>query len=117
MRLVLQSKGIRVAPEVEDFLQRRMRFAMGRFGTRVRRVRVVLEDINGPRGGCDQRCLIEAKLWPKRTVVTDATDSSIDAAIGRAVDRLSRRVRDVLDRRHDWHAKKLRQPLPGWIAA
>jgi hypothetical protein len=37
-----------------DHIERRLRFALARFGSRVERVIVFLHDRNGPRGGIDK---------------------------------------------------------------
>ncbi len=89
----------RLNPILLEQLERRIRFTFARFGSRIRRIVAVLEDINGPRGGEDQRCRIEVTMVPSGMIMAEATDNEVASAVGRAVDRVGRRVRDTLNRR------------------
>jgi putative sigma-54 modulation protein len=60
--------------------ERRLGAALGRFQTHVARATVRLTDVNGPRGGVDQRCRVSL------TVRHRAADR-VGAALSRAVDR------------------------------
>ena len=40
---------------LKDHIERRLRFALGRFAARIHRLTVRLTDVNGPRGGLDKR--------------------------------------------------------------
>lgn len=40
---------------LRQYVERRLRFALGRFAHRLDQLQVRLEDVNGPRGGLDQR--------------------------------------------------------------
>ena len=82
-----------------EFAERRLQFALGRFGPRVQRVMVYLEDTNGPRGGIDKRCRMVARLTPFRDVVVEGADCELETLIGRTADRLGHSVRRELDRR------------------
>ena len=81
---------------LEEYLERRLRFAIGRFEDRVTAVRVWLEDVNGPRGGIDKRCAIEVDgaLGLRRAEVCDA-----DLRV--AVDRAARALRGSIARAAD----------------
>ncbi len=83
---------------LEDQLVRRLRFALARFGGRIRHISATLEDINGPRGGEDQLCRIQVSLVPSGSIMAEATDAEVASAVGRAAERVARRVRDALDR-------------------
>jgi len=69
-------------------MERRLRFALTRFGGRVGRVKVRISDVNGPRGGIDKCCRICAEIVPFDTVVLEEVDAELHAAIDRAADRL-----------------------------
>ena len=68
-------------------IQRRLSFALGRFAARIRKVRVSVGDLNGPRGGVDKRCRVAIVLIPTRTIVIEERDSNIYVAIDRVGDR------------------------------
>lgn len=89
----------RLDRSLEEQLERRLHFALARFGGRIRRISAFLEDINGPRGGEDQHCRIEVSLVPSGSIMAEATDAEVASAVGRAAERVARRVRDALDRK------------------
>jgi putative sigma-54 modulation protein len=82
-----------------EFAERRLQYALGRFGPRVQRVMVYLEDTNGPRGGTDKRCRMVARLAPSREVVVEGSDFELESLIGRTAERLGHSVCRELDRR------------------
>ena len=43
-------------------LNARIERFFARFAGNVRRVRITLKDINGPRGGCDKECILRAEF-------------------------------------------------------
>jgi hypothetical protein len=88
---------IGIPSELADLARRRLEFALGRFGGRIRSVTVRLGDVNGPRGGVDKRCLVTIRLdASKRLVVIEDADADAVVAIDRAADRASRAVARVL---------------------
>ena len=99
MRVDIRAKNGRLSKSLEKQLERRLHFALARFGDRIRRISAFLEDINGPRGGEDQHCRIEVRMFPSGSIMAEATDTDVASAFGRAADRLARRIRDTLDRK------------------
>ena len=99
MLVEIRARHGRLTSSLEEQLKRRLRFALGRFGDRIRRAAVRLADLNGPRGGEDQHCRIEVSLVPSGSIMAEATDAEIELAVSRAADRITRRIRDALDRR------------------
>ena len=76
--------------DLREFVERRLNFAVGRFGSRVRSVSVRLSDVNGPRGGVDQHCGIRVNLGIDGLVLVEEQQCDIRAAIGRAAERAGR---------------------------
>ncbi len=99
MLVEIRARNGRLDRSLEEQLERRLHFALARFGGRIRRISAFLEDINGPRGGDDQHCTIEVSLVPSGSIRAEATDAEVASAVGRAAERVARRVRDALDRR------------------
>ena len=62
---------------IQEWARRRVLFAIGQFGSRVRAVRVQIDDENGPKGGIDQRCLMEARLLGGGTIIALPTSVTI----------------------------------------
>lgn len=74
--------------------ERRLRFTMRRLRGEVLKAHVRLVDVNGPRGGIDQRCQIQLTTDGLGTVVVHATRrhavQALDAALKRATTALVR---------------------------
>lgn len=90
-------------------LERRLAYALGRFGDRVRRVAVFLSDENGPKGGTDKVCRITAELPGVGRAVVEGVDSSLTAVIDRTADRVGQSVRRRLDRAREFGLSGLRR--------
>ena len=70
-------------------MERRLGFALGRFGERIGRVSLRFSDTNSHRGGVDKRYQIDVGLRP-RSVRVEHTDADLIVALGHAADRASR---------------------------
>jgi len=101
MQLEISSQGLEIDQELRGSIERRFRFVLGRFGTRIGRVMVYLADVNGPRGGLDKRCRIVVRLLRAGQVFVEDTDSDLGAVVDRATDRLGLSVRRELERRRE----------------
>lgn len=99
MWLDFAGQGLEVGGAVRERVERRLGFALARFGDRVGRVAVHLADVNGPRGGVDRRCRIVADVpGPGAApVVVEEAGDDLNAVIDRAAERVGRAVRRRLD--------------------
>ena len=98
MRIEIEGHPFKGAEELRDYLVRRLRFALGRFGERISGVRVGVEEVNGRRGDVEITCWIIVDLVRLRRVLAEGTDVSTKRAIDRAVDRAERSVHRRVDR-------------------
>ena len=89
----------KIPENIREFVRRRVAFALARFESRVSHVTIRLADLNGPKGGLDKQCRMQAKLQPTGQVLAEVSDSQVESAIARAADRLSRGMRTELERR------------------
>lgn len=105
MNVHVFAKNVTAVPSVSDFIERRLAFALGRFASRVVKVVVRLHDLNGPRGGIDQQCRIDANVAPAARKIAEGKGATIEAAICQAVDRIACVIRKDLARRR---ARRLR---------
>jgi putative sigma-54 modulation protein len=99
MKIEIRNLNDRIDQSQREYIERRLSFALGRFGGRIRRVMVRLEDMNGPRGGLDKRCHIEVRVPGRAVLVVDVRDVELEPAVSRAAERIARRVRDELTTR------------------
>jgi len=101
MRLHLKSFGTKLTPVETTAIERRVHFALGRFGHRIRRTEILLVDTNGPRGGRDQHCTIHVVLGGLPPVVAEVVDVEPLAAVSRGLERAARRIRDAANRQRE----------------
>lgn len=92
MKVEVRAEGIPMTKHLRAFVERKLRLALGRFGERVRAVRVRLTDINGPRNGEDIRCHIQASVAHGRTLTIQEQRTDPFSAVARATDRAQRSV-------------------------
>ena len=84
---------------LQSYIERRLHFSLGRFGNRVGRVRVRITDVNSVRGGADKACHVSAELLPSgATLIQQAVDANLYAAIGRATEGIGRSFARALGR-------------------
>lgn len=79
-----------------------MEAAVGsRFGDRLRRVEVYLEDMNANKGGVDIRCSVELHLAEHPAVAAEDRAAEVNTAIDGALERVLKVVEKQLGRKDD----------------
>jgi ribosomal subunit interface protein len=101
MEIDIQAHNLPLTRDMREHIKRRLGFSLSTRYERIRRILVRVSDINGPRGGNDKRCLIQVVLPRQADVVIEDTESSLYAAIDRAVARVSRTVMRRLEQSRD----------------
>jgi ribosomal subunit interface protein len=99
MRIDLRGRPFDVTGALRTHVERRLLFALGRFGTRLAAVQARLDDLNGPRGGIDKRCRLRVRLPGGLHVAIEEVDLDMYVAVDRACERLGRGVARALGRR------------------
>jgi len=100
MTIEFTCKDLIPSEEDKELMTRRVLFAMSRFQPRIRRINVRLIDDNGPKGGVDKRCTMEAVLHRGGTILAEDSSERLYAAVALAADRLARRIdRELKNRR------------------
>lgn len=98
MNLRISALHIVLAREQREAIERRIRFACGRFAPRIREISVIVEDSNGPRGGIDKVVRLVAKLSSGGSLHVSDVDAVLQAGVDRAADRLARSIQRELQR-------------------
>lgn len=97
MQIEICGRDIKVSERLRDYIERRVRFALERLARPIRRVRVQLRDLNGPRGGVDKSCQVRIALAPAATLVVEHRSATAYAAVDSALDKAAisivRRIR------------------------
>lgn len=108
MELELHVRGTDFLEALRNYAERRLRFSVRRLVHHIRRLRIYVEDLNGPRGGIDKRCRIVVEFAPSGNLVIEETAARIHEAVDRAAGRLRRSVRRELKRRQTRRLGKVR---------
>jgi len=101
MKIHIRGRNIELHEVLRTRVERRLGFALGRFGERIGRVLLRFSDANGDHGDIDKRCQIDVGLRP-RSVRVEHTDADLFVALDRASDRASRSVARALEREREW---------------
>src|SRR3954451_12101018 len=99
MRLRMRGVNCEMDDELKGHIERRLRFALGRFAARIDRLTVRLSDVNGPRGGVDKRCRIAVTLVPRGVVMVEGSGDDPFTLVSDAAKRAVRSVQRALGRR------------------
>jgi ribosome-associated translation inhibitor RaiA len=99
MQILFRRRHLDDDPRLQPHVERRLRFALGKFGNRVRKATVVLEDENGPRSGVDLVCRMTARLEGGGEIIVEGQGEEVEALIDRTADRLGQSVGRELQRR------------------
>jgi putative sigma-54 modulation protein len=81
------------------YIRRKLGRHLGKFAGSIQRVSVRTEDVDGPRGGVDRVCRVKIVLSALASVVFEARDTSLGAAVDRALSGVERAVRRAVQRR------------------
>lgn len=100
MHIDIRAQGFTLTRGLRDYVMKRLAYAFAHGEDSVTRLNVSLSDINGPRGGADKRCLIEARLKQAAAVVIEDVEADLYLAIDRATERAGRTLARRLERTH-----------------
>ncbi len=97
MSLSIIDRGGVLTAELHELVERRLRFALARFDSRIQRVSVMITDEKGPRG-VESNCQITIKLIRGNDVVVGSQDLDPAECIARSADRAGRAVARAMER-------------------
>jgi ribosomal subunit interface protein len=96
MRIEIRGRNVDLTGAMRTHVERRLGFALGRFGARIGRVTVRLSGA----GRADKRCEIEVALRPNSVKVED-TDADPFAAVDHAARRVARTIARAFERERE----------------
>lgn len=91
---------------VRETAERRVESKLGRFSNAIDEVKLMLRDINGPRGGVDTECLVSVRLRHMPDVIIQERSESIGKALYNALERTVRNVAKSLEKKTREHQKR-----------
>lgn len=100
MQLVIRATNLPVTDPIREHVSKRVLGAVQRFAKRLSSITVVIEDVNGPKGGVDISCRIEGGMAQSGdpVVITERSDD-LYGAVDRAASRFKRAMVRRADRR------------------
>ena len=109
MRLEIRSVDHPLNQELVEHMERRLRFALGRFDSDIAAVAVRVRNTNhAHHGNTDKLCRIQLHLTFGPALVAEADGPDLLYATDLAADRIARVVANTLKRRH--YARAARAP-------
>ncbi|HJT68577.1 MAG TPA: HPF/RaiA family ribosome-associated protein [Terriglobales bacterium] len=94
MRIRVNVNDADASDAIKNYVERRLRFTLGRFGRRVGHITVRIRP-DGPSGN---QCRIRAEVVPFGQVIAEQTDSDLFAAVDRAAGKIGRQFGRELER-------------------
>lgn len=91
--------GLPVSRRLTDHCRQKVEEALERFADRVQSVQVIVEDVNGPRGGADKHCRCMVKVPHLPLIVIRDQDRDVKAVLYRVSQRLAFTLSQKLDKR------------------
>ncbi len=85
---------------------------LSRFAGRLTRVEAHLSDVNGPKGGPDARCALEARPADRQPVAVTSDAANPDEAVKGAVEKMSRLLESAFGRADDVRSGPSMSGLP-----
>ena len=98
MRLDVRSRNVALTSELRQHIDRRVGQALNRFEKHVGSVRIVLTDVNGPKGGPDKVCRLTVVVAGCDQVAVTEYGSDLFPIVDRVADRVKQRVSSVLEK-------------------
>ena len=102
MRILVKSRGVEMDAETRADIERRVSMILGRFANAIARLRVVVTDQNGAKGGVDMRAVVTMEGRTGLSITVEDTDVTPREAVSsglrrarKAFLRHTRRQRDV----------------------
>ena len=101
MKIEIRSQQLELNEEMSDRVINQVRFALSRFGGEISHVQVRFVDVNGPKGGQDNHCLLSVKLASSGKIITNGAGVDLLSALHYCVERAERAIIRKLERRRD----------------
>lgn len=82
------AQGVSMSPALEEHIKKQLQSVERRFGERLTRIEVYLTDVNGPKGGLNKQCKLEARPRGGDPLMAELLHEDAYDAVTGAVKRL-----------------------------
>ena len=97
--LYIRATGTHFSAHEREYTQRKLDQKLGKFDRSIERVSIRIDDVNGPRGGVDQKCRMKVVLTGQPSVIVESQRSQAHAAVDAAIQSAEKTVRRTVRRR------------------
>jgi ribosomal subunit interface protein len=111
MKVHVRCTGIEHSQSLVEHTERKIHQHLSRFGHRLSSVDARLSDVNGPRGGCDKRCLVVAHGSGLGFLRVEEVQEDFYGSVDRALARLAQSIGRSIARTRAQHAAPERWAL------
>jgi len=101
MEISIVDRNVDLTAKQKDLVDRQIGYSFDRFESHIRSVEVLLNDVNGPKGGSDIQCRVRLLLHSKGEVLVEGRDDSVESAVAGVIDRASIAVARRVERLKD----------------
>ena len=92
MKLRVKSRGFKVTKALYNRVNAKLSRVFTRYGDRIRGAEVMLQDVNGPKGGEDMSCLVTIKLSRSKPIVVREQAADLYDAINKCAQRATHQM-------------------------
>lgn len=92
MKLRVKSRGFKVTKALYNRVNAKLYRVFSRYGDQIRGAEVTLQDVNGPKGGEDMRCLVTIRLNKSKSIVVQEQADDLYDAINRCAQRVTQKM-------------------------
>ena len=110
MDVKVETRHVTLPAHADADIAERLRSGFGRLATRIARLKLTLKDINGPRGGKDKVCVLQAHLTDGRQLVIEDRSERLRTAVTACL----KRGRLVVSRELKRRRQPNRKPQQPW---
>ncbi len=82
------AQGVAMSPALEEHIHNKLESVEKRFGEKLTRIEVYLTDVNGPKGGVNKKCKLEARPRGGDPVMAESLHENAYDAVNGAAKRL-----------------------------
>lgn len=99
--IINPGEGVKLSDALSQFVRSKLVKVERRFGNRLTRIEIYLKDVNGPKGGNDKLCTIEARAAGIRPLAVESQTPDFYDSIQSAADKLDSKLDHRLGRLAD----------------
>ena len=104
MNVRIVTRRIGIDDAAREYIRGSIAHALNRRLDRIADAIIALEDLNGPRGGKDQRCRVTLLLNSRGSVHVQATGAQFWSVVDRAVQKAAQQLHRLLESR--WSSRR-----------